>query len=350
MSMLTSTVVPAQDLEGELAARWDALLDDAPARNAFLSRSYVQACARTRETPVRVCVFRDAKGQAQAFMPFELDGLQARLLGSAQPAGGSFADYFGLIASPGFRITPEALLRACGLNSLLFTHLDSSQDRYGLQGDQPARGLRIRAAEGEDFIEALFKRDKKFAADTERRRNKLERDHGPLRFAVESVDSGTLDWLIDLKVAQYQRTAQRNHPFSRRRDAQLLKHLAAQSDPRCMPRLTALYCGDQRIAAHFGLQCHDTLSYWFPVYTPDLHSYSPGRLLLWETLRHAPSLGIRCVDRGEGDTQAKRDFANEEHVYLRGYYSRTTPSAMMDRALNSLRWRLQSLKSAKPQA
>jgi CelD/BcsL family acetyltransferase involved in cellulose biosynthesis len=242
-------------------------------------------------------------------------------------------------------LSPGELLNACRLSSFLFTHLDETQTAFGLSGGGPAKGLRIRsAAGGADFLLDLAQRDKKFFQDTERRMKKLERDRGSVRFALEDPRGETLEWLLDTKVAQYQRTGKTRHPFSKQRDRDFLEHLASQDDPLCKPRLTALYCNEKRIAAHFGLQCASTLAYWFPVYDPEFRSYSPGRLLMWETLKRAPELGIDCVDRGEGDTQAKRDFANEEHFYYRDYYFKPGLTALADKALNSIGWRLAAAK------
>jgi hypothetical protein len=68
------------------------------------------------------------------------------------------------------------------------------------------------------------------------------------------------------------------------------------------------------LAGHFGLIHRDVLSYWFPVYDPAAKEVSPGRLLLWRTLQSADALGLRMIDRGEGDNQAKRDFFEFDDV------------------------------------
>ncbi|MDB5799402.1 MAG: family N-acetyltransferase [Rhodocyclales bacterium] len=340
-------VVRPDELTTNERARWQDLLSSSNCASAFLSPAYALAAEKAFGN-VRVCIFEHA-GVIQAFFAFSLPMLGNRLLGAGVPLAGSFSDYVGIIAQPDFRVTPDQLLRASGLSTFLFTHLDETQSSHGMTGSQPRKGLRIRTGVEGDFLAELAQRDKKFFQDTERRHRKLERDHGTLRFALEEPGSAMLDWLIDTKIAQYRRTGRNAHPFSAKADRDFLHFLAAQDDPLCKPRLTTLYCNDKPIAAHFGLQCVDTLAYWFPVYDTAFHSYSPGRLLMWETLKRGRELGIRCVDRGEGDTQAKRDFANEEHLYFRDYYARKNLSAFIDRGLNSLRWRLEA-KRAKPEA
>lgn len=337
-TLLRSHVVRPKELSESERTVWNTLLTGSDCKSAFLSHAYAYAVDQAFGD-ARVCVIERA-GQVQAFFPFSLPTPYHRAVGAALPIGNSFSDYVGIVARPEFATTPREMLKLSGLSSFLFTHLDTTQTAHGLTGSQPRKGLRIRAGERGDFLAELAQRDKKFFQDTERRFKKLERDHGELRFVLEAPTSPVLDWLIDTKIAQYRRTGRAKYPFSKRADRDFLHTLALPHNPLCMPRLTALYCNDKPIAAHFGLQCGDTLAYWFPVYDAEYHTYSPGRLLMWETLKRAAELGIRCIDRGEGDTQAKRDFANEEHVYLRDYYADGSISAFIDKGLNSLRWRI----------
>ena len=51
--------------------------------------------------------------------------------------------------------------------------------------------------------------------------------------------------------------------------------------------------GGRVLARHFGLLHAGVLSYWFPVYDPEASKVSPGRLLLWHTLRAADAHGIQ---------------------------------------------------------
>jgi len=53
--------------------------------------------------------------------------------------------------------------------------------------------------------------------------------------------------------------------------------------------------------------------------------------------------GISRIDRGAGDTVAKRDFSTSEHHFYRGLWSRGDVGAMGYRVGLSLLWRLSSL-------
>ena len=79
-----------------------------------------------------------------------------------------------------------------------------------------------------------------------------------------------------------------------------------------------LYAGNQWVSGHFGLQSGATLHYWFPVYGERFSAYSPGRVLFKHVVLNARDAGITLIDRGEGDTAAKREFATESHQLYRG--------------------------------
>jgi CelD/BcsL family acetyltransferase involved in cellulose biosynthesis len=102
--------------------------------------------------------------------------------------------------------------------------------------------------------------------------------------------------------------------------------------------LARLYAGERELAAHLGLRCGDVLNYWFPVHDPALRHVSPGRLLLWRLIeeRH----GLRLIDRGEGDTPAKRDFATHATRFGRANWVAGTWRAAPARALQAALWRL----------
>jgi len=88
------------------------------------------------------------------------------------------------------------------------------------------------------------------------------------------------------------------------------------------------------------LRCHDMLHVWFPVYNPKYSSYSPGRILFKHILVVAAQHGIRLFDRGEGDTQAKREFSNEEHIFSYGLWHVAGWRGLRARIVLSAFWRI----------
>jgi CelD/BcsL family acetyltransferase involved in cellulose biosynthesis len=232
-------------------------------------------------------------------------------------------------------------LELCGLKSLAFTHLDESQLKNGLIGERPEVGHRIDFPQGgEAFWEDRASADKKFTSDTERRERKLIREHGPMRFMFSEENAKrSLDELIARKRAQYQRT-QVADVLSEKRSRDILHALCGTRDEQCSGVVSTLYAGDIWVASHFGLRCGSTLHYWFPVYNPELKAFAPGRILLKQIILGTQSHGLERIDRGAGDSVAKRDFATSQHFYHSGLWQRPGITALTHRAGLAIGWRM----------
>jgi CelD/BcsL family acetyltransferase involved in cellulose biosynthesis len=332
---------PVAQLAPEERAAWSMLVDrDGINRYAFMSPAYAEAVAAVDASAV-VLVGYDA-GKPVCFLPLQRRPDWAGRFGAYEPIGGVMTDYFGLVASPDMHIDIGAALRRAGLPVVAFTHLEAEQQQYGLVGVQPRVGLQTHIeAPVEEFWSRLRKTDKKFVSDTERRERKLTADHGAVSFELASSSSqADLQALIELKRAQYQRTDKQQAPLFERRNVDLLFRLLEEKSPQCTGMLSTLKIGDRMVAAHFGLRCHEVLHYWFPVYDPAYANYAPGRILFRHVLEAVAQQGVTLIDRGEGDTQAKRDFANREHQFYRGLWSAGGLGAMPARAALALIWRL----------
>jgi CelD/BcsL family acetyltransferase involved in cellulose biosynthesis len=337
---LSSEIVRPEALRADDLARWAEFMDDdAGLGTPFLSSAYVAAAAEVFDH-VRVLRITSC-GRAVAFFPFQFRNRICRFGGIAERIGGELSDYFGIVAERGLIIEPATLLRFAGIKAILFTHLDESQARFGLSGERPEPGLRIRPARnGTPFWSQLRTRDKKFVADTERRERKLVELHGPLRFVFDHPDRlPQLRDLIAAKRAQYQRTAVTD-PMAAEATRRFLEHLSTVEVPSCRAVLSTLHAGETWVASHFGLMYRRVLHYWFPVYNPELKSFAPGRLLVAAIVRSAEKHGIDCIDRGAGDSSAKRDFATEQHSFVRGLWHRPSISSLIYRFGLSASWRM----------
>ena len=192
-----------------------------------------------------------------------------------------------------------------------------------------------------NFWRQLRITDKKLVVDTERRERKLIAENGTLEFQLESSrPEADLDALIRLKCSQYTRTGKQHAPLFDPVNVALLHRMLGCNDPECSGLLSVLRVGGRLVAAHLGLRCYETLHYWFPVYDTDFQAYSPGRILLKHVILIGAGEGIRVIDRGEGDTPAKRDFANEEHLYYRGLWPSPGLRGLASRLAMTVSWRL----------
>jgi CelD/BcsL family acetyltransferase involved in cellulose biosynthesis len=346
MDLKADIVPPSQLSEGDIAT-WNHFMSESPdLAVAFLSYPY--ALAAEKSFPhVRVCRVR-RNDRPVLFFAFQFKSVAHRWLGIAERLGGELSDYFGVIGDKTARIDPQTLLRLCGLQALLFTHLDESQSAFGLCGETPEPGHLIDFPDGgAAFWQERRTLDKKFVADTERRERNLVRDFGPVRFDLQSADpQGDLEKLIAAKREQYSRTNV-DDALGGHSTTAFLRALSKADHPHCSGMLSTLYAGDTWVASHFGLRCNRTLHYWFPVYNPQLASYGPGRLLLRQILGCGQEHAISRIDRGAGDTVAKRDFSTSQHHFLRGLWSRDGLRAMGYRTGLSAAWRLQDLATPK---
>ena len=75
----------------------------------------------------------------------------------------------------------------------------------------------------------------------------------------------------------------------------------------------------------------------------EVATFAPGRLLLMQIIENGAADGLRCIDRGEGDSAAKRDFATGEQRYYRGAWTRGL-GGIAARGVQSAVWRIQALR------
>lgn len=325
-------------------AAWRALMADHPQnQRAFVSPTFCAAAESAYSRPVSVVLLRGrADGRLLGVLPLQARDSLAGTLGVYEPVAGVMSDWFGLVAEPSLRITPQGLMAASGIGCVDFSHLDETQAAHGLQGEGPRIGLRTRIqGTGDAHWEALRLIDKKLVSDTERRERKLVAEHGPLTFAFQAVQPReALGQLIALKQDQYRRTGHLQAPLFDAGNTRLLHALLDQRDPLCTGVLSTLHAGDQLVAVHFGLQSGAMLHFWFPVYEDRYAAYSPGRILYRHVIRDAHLHGVAVLDRGEGDSKAKRDFANEEHLFYKGVWASGLRGVVAKAAL-SAEWRWQ---------
>ncbi len=343
--MLTSRIVDAQNLSAADIGAWDSLLAEAhPEGNAFLSPWFARAAAQAYGR-VRVCLI-DRDGALDAVFPYQYETRVSEIFGAVLRVGEELNDHFGIIARPGFRISPNQLLRLAGINYIYFTHLHQSQEGHGLSGEKSVGGLRIELPDGgASYWTDLESIDPKFASDTLRRERQAVKAHGALRFTFEEPEKEKwLRVLLEMKNAQYERTG-RGGWLSAKGRTELLQLLSSSQETNCAGVVSTLHFGNTLAAIHFGVKSRSMLHFWFPVYNPELSSVAPGRLLLRQVILQASEHGLSSIDRGVGETKAKSDFPSQRHVYQLGVWHRSNISAAIWKSKQSLSWRLDRLRA-----
>jgi len=324
----------------ELAA-WRQLLDEMPAfRRAFLTPSFALVCEKALGRAY-VAVLHDGSG-IRGFLPFQFRSAWHQRLRLAELIGGNLSQGAGLIAGVDLRTDPASLLRLAGLASLQLSHLIEDSVRFGLEADRWEPAWLTAIEEGPDaFFAGLLSRNRGLVRDTERQQRRAEKSYGNL--VLESADRVPPDQLADLidrKRRQYRRTAAQD-PFDDPSRLRLIEALNETPATECRVVAARLRAGSQVLAQHLGLQCHDLLSWWFPVYDPSMQGLSPGRLLLWEVIRHAPEHGVKLIEYGEGEAQYKQQFGNRAIRLGRAFWHAGTVRSLAARLWQSAEWRSQ---------
>lgn len=310
-------------LTAELAAQWDALLDqDEDFGSPFFAHEFTRAVGRHRDD-LYIAVLRDA-GAVTGFLPFH-----RKAGGCAAPVGGQICDYQGVIgtvAQPGPR--GEALLRGCGLSAYDFNHALAAQDLLARNAFDVSHSLRADLRSGFDSWQAEVRAQTKQAAKMDRMRRKIVREQGELRFIAH--DRSAEAWLtfIGWKDAALRRQGAGGFPGPGWVGA-VLHDIRNIDTPRFAGLFSTLYAGDRLVAAHLGMRSDRAWHWWFPSYDPALQHYAPGLLLMLCCIEEAAKTGLAELDFGRGTQRYKREFGNRARVLCEGSLERqaTLPGA-----------------------
>jgi CelD/BcsL family acetyltransferase involved in cellulose biosynthesis len=198
------------------------------------------------------------------------------------------------------------------------------------------------------FLEARNRASKHLVPTVQRKRRKLEREVGPVRFEFDSSDPAARRAVMRWKSQQYAELGEWDR-FADPAIADLLERLHGTRAPGCTGTLSVLYAGDQIAAAHFGLRSQHVLCSWFPTYNPDLARYSPGMLLHFLMAEGATKLGVTAFDLGAGEHgRYKSELASYEKCLARGWAFRATTPGIGHRVASAPSHGIRSLARRSP--
>ncbi len=252
-------------------------------------------------------------GDGEAYLPF-----QRGRLGMAGPVGGGFNDYQGVIAPPGFAFDPEEVVAQLGLRLLDFDHQLASQAPFRPWTRRRSESPYLDLSEGFDaYAQARKEAGSSRIGQYRRKARKLGREVGELRLEYHETDERVLDQVIDWKRAQCRRTGGTDF-FAWDWTRGIVHRLHQTKTDGFAGILTALYAGDDLVAAHFGMRTDRTLHWWFPTYDRSLGRYSPGGIMLLLLAERAAAEGITMLDLGRGEGGYKASFASAAVPLLEG--------------------------------
>jgi CelD/BcsL family acetyltransferase involved in cellulose biosynthesis len=142
--------------------------------------------------------------------------------------------------------------------------------------------------------------------DSARKRRRLERERGPVRFEPDSRDQGLVRQCMEWKSRQYRRTGVVDL-FSSERVVAFFRRL---HDERLL-QVSALFAGDAPVAIHLGCRFEERFYYWVPAYDEAAAAGSPGGLLLEALLEDSQRRGDREFDFLIGEEGYKFHYATD---------------------------------------
>jgi CelD/BcsL family acetyltransferase involved in cellulose biosynthesis len=261
--------------------------------NPFLSPEFAMAVGRFRPG-AQVAVLTEGQS-IMGFFPFE-----RRRLSAGVPICGWLTPCQGVIHAPGAEWDPRELLRGCRISALQFDNLITDQQSFIAYHSAIAASPIIDLSDGfETYYAKLRAKSPRFCRELARRTRKLEREFGEVRLVADSRDINVLRTLMDWKSEQY-RHANSVDRFAQRWLVELLDILLATRSAQLSGLLSALYAGDQLVAAQFGLRTKTLLVGWFTGYEASFRKYSPGLIHIKGLAAEIAAAGIRTIDMGGG--------------------------------------------------
>lgn len=251
-----------------------------------------------------VAIIEDSVGAA-GFFPF-----QRGYMGVGHPIGGPLSDYQGVIARPDWHWDGEELIRSCGLNTWLFDHLLVAQQPFARFHRVEAYSPIIDLSNGyEAYLEERREAGTEQIKKAIYARRRLEREVGPVRIEFHVTDREALQLLMKWKSQQYIDSGKLDI-FSVPWVVEVVERIWQSQHESFAGMLSVLYAGDKPMAAHMGLRSQSVWHYWLPAYNPEFGRHSPGILLLLGMAEHAPAIGLRVIDMGNGRALYKQRLTN----------------------------------------
>lgn len=305
---------------GELGAEevfaWHSMQRVTPAlSHPFMCPEFAVAVGTLRPD-ARVAVLSEG-GKTVGFFPF-----QRRRFGVGVPIGAGLNDRQGLVHAPGLEWDPKELLRACKVSVWQFDNLVGGQRPFEPYVSSVAPSSVMDLSSGfAAYREKLQGDSPKFYGDLARKKRKLERDVGAIRFVADSRDLAELRILMRWKSDQYRRTGWTDR-FDRPWIVDLVDYLFDTRNDGFRGMLSLLYAGETLVAAHFGLRFDETLAAWFPSYDREFRRQSPGLVQHLRMAEGAAELGVQSIDLGTGDEPYKESLKSHELLVAEGTVAR----------------------------
>lgn len=309
---------------------WSAMqLADPALASPYFRPEFTQGVASVRRD-VEIAVLEEA-GEPIGFFPF-----QRNRLNLGKPVGGKLSDYHGLIGSWGTITSASELIEACGLSAWDFDHLLATPPfENHVREAAPSRWIDLSAGY-EAYAAERRAAGTEILKKTEQQTRKLERGHGELRFEAHTTSPEVMQQLREWKSAQYRSTGLADlftYPWI----VQLLEHFLANPRPHFSLELSALWCGDELLAAMLSLRSRNVVHSWFPAYSPAWQQYAPGLILFNLLAKTCQDRGFSLIDLGKGEERYKLSLSTPGPLLATGSIERPSLAILLRRGWRATR-------------
>lgn len=291
-------VIEAFSLDQNLISVWEGIrANDSAYTHPHFSPHFVVAAARSIPN-VKVAVVYDNDSPV-GFFPFQHTGQVG------WPAAYPFNETHGLVHRPDLEIEAKELCREAGLGAWHFDHLPSEQ-----QWSQPYQRAYDDAAwielpeDHEAYLESRRASGTSQLKQADRKRRKVAREVGPVRYVDQIRDPKAIESLIAWKHTQTL-GSKSGKVFESDHTKTLLSDILAIEQPNVSGKLSGLYAGDRLIALHLGMRCRSTYVSMIPAHDPEFAAYSPGLILHLEMIQVACEQSVTDIDLGRGINRVK---------------------------------------------
>lgn len=301
--------------------------------NPFLTPEFAIAVGRFRPS-AEVAILTEGQS-ITGFFPFD-----RRRFAAGAPVCGWLTPCQGLIHAPGVEWDPRELLRGCRLSAWRFDNLIVDQQPFKLYHTHTAPAPMIDLSDGFDaYYKKLQVKSPRFCKELARKTRKIGREVGELRLVTESCDVSLLHTLMAWKSVQYRQTShvdRFNEPWL----VGLLEALLGIRSEGISGVLSALYAGDQLVAAQFGLRSRRIFVGWFTAYDIRFRKYTPGLIHLKQLAEEMAAAGIQVIDMGAGaKNYYKETMKNDDGYFAHGVVTDRSVLGATYHARNALTWR-----------
>lgn len=284
-------------------AAWREILAEQPGLNGphfapELARIYGEV-----RSGATVCLVREGR-EIVGFLP-----VCRQKRKGAGPIGGHLSDFQGAVFRSDICWSMKQVLRDAGFRRFQFSDWISTSDPDSLATAIRHDSPYIDLSQGFEAYRVERRRHTRELQEGLRKSRKLSRDHGDLRLEPYCNDRTVLTQLLKWKADQMLAAKKWNAltiPWTR----DVFDLVLEQRGDQFAGMLTALWAGDELVAATMGMRTAKVLHGWVTAYSPKFAKYSPGLVLVLEVAQHAQTLGIERIDMGRGDESFKRSFSS----------------------------------------